>query len=499
MKKVQYRKVHDGTVSLMIKVCSQDWRNLRRLILHITKQLGKHPNFIETYVVADTKRKDFLRQYDEPDEEMVITELNRLVDEGIIDFWRSSPTDVRHIKKINQTWFGYEIAETHNIQNVPLVPQLFGFEIAQGDYLLQADVDVMIGRRDIYHDYLSDMLFALDEDERNISVSFNIPHNHAAYVPYSTPPGGFVPEVRFCLIDRRKLFALRPLPNTIENSRLKLSWYRSLHEKQKQMNYLSLRGGDGRSFFIHPMNTLKKDQSLWMYILEQVEKGNIPEIQYEHHDLVENTQAWNSSTGDFYHHLILSQDQILQEIKKKNEERFVLVLRHAEKDVISPYATLSENYKASILSSSKNEVLKFASYLPQTPKVILTSPIDRCYQTALLIQQGVGGKAKIITLEELLGGKFFQHEEWVEMKKKYGWSQLVANWISGKISSSIVTPYNEWVNHAIQSIKKYTDPTGFSIILTQGYLNTAFCYYLTGRMEFSGGALYGFIWPKDQI
>ena len=48
------------------------------------------------------------------------------------------------------------------------------FEACRTPYLLQADLDVLVGRSDPAHDYLRDMVRALVNDGRAVTVAFDI-------------------------------------------------------------------------------------------------------------------------------------------------------------------------------------------------------------------------------------------------------------------------------------------------------------------------------------
>ena len=152
---------------------------------------------------------------------------------------------------------------------------LYAFEITNGMYTLQADADVIICRRDWNHDYLSDMINAVESAENVVSVGFNIAHKTDEFRPYSAPMlGEYVPEVRICLFRKERFLSLRPFPNELLNGKLKLTWYRSLQNLQKKNGLISLRGGDGRTFYIHPQNQVKKDLHFLFGVMEKVERNS---------------------------------------------------------------------------------------------------------------------------------------------------------------------------------------------------------------------------------
>ena len=137
------------------------------------------------------------------------------------------------------------------------------------------------------------MINALKENSNAVSVGFNIPKNDdIIFTSYHAPKGGYKPEVRFALIDKQRLLNLLPLPNEIDNGYLKLGWYHALYEYQKKSNIVSLRGGDSRSYYIHPQNYRKQCMDVWFDILDRVEKNIIPAIQKEHFDIEGSFYDW---------------------------------------------------------------------------------------------------------------------------------------------------------------------------------------------------------------
>jgi len=292
--KIKKMKINNHKVSMLIKTCYQDGEIIERQIRHIVKQCEYPESFYEKIVVVDSKESDFLRQYSTPKKEILFNALNKLRKEKIIDDYIIAPTDPEEIKQINLRWFKLETTETHSIKNIPVTPQVFAFEKMKGDYILQMDSDVIIGRHDRNHNYIKDMVKALEENEKALSVSFNIAHSPKSKLnKYSSPGlGGYVPEVRFCLIDKKRLLECRPFPNELIDNRLNLSWYRSIEQYQKKNDYISLRGGNPKSYYIHPPNTRKLKINEWFSIVDRVESGYIPEIQFDKFDLEGSESQW---------------------------------------------------------------------------------------------------------------------------------------------------------------------------------------------------------------
>ena len=278
--------------SLLIKACYQDGGTLETLVTHIVKQLERPDHFKEVLVVVDSKEYDFIREYSAPKKRETLQALDRLKERGIINDYFISPSDENEILRINREWFSVECSASHCIRNIPVAPQLFGFEKCSGDYILQVDCDAIVVRRDFNHSYLSDMINAL-KSQSVVSVSFNISHSPAASnVEYCSNIPSYVPEVRFCLFEKKHFFNMRPYPNEIIDGKLKYTWYRSVEIAQNERGFCSLRGGDPRTFYIHPPNNIKNDKEFWFRVLERVESGIIPDKQFEKVDLCGNSDDW---------------------------------------------------------------------------------------------------------------------------------------------------------------------------------------------------------------
>ena len=287
----------DLEVSLVIKASFQDIDFLETQINHIIYQTEAPRNFTERIIVVDSKESKFLRQYSSPNREKTISILEKLKKKAIIDNYYLSPNNYNEIMKINKRWFNVEVEKSHSIRNIPVTPQIYGFELAKGRYLLQVDIDIIIGRRDFKHDYLLDMINCLDNDRSILSVGFNICHDPSSdFVNFFSSEDGFVPEVRICLFNKDRLLNNRPYPNKNINGKLELTWYRSLELFQRETTYISVRGGSPNTFFIHPQNDIKRDKELLFEIIDKVEQNLIPEIQYKHVDLKDNIKEWRGKS-----------------------------------------------------------------------------------------------------------------------------------------------------------------------------------------------------------
>jgi len=280
-------------VTLMIKTCVQESDTIYNQVKHIIHQLSTPNRFKNKVILIDSKRNNFLREYNQNGEyQKLLYEVQRLVDEKLIDFILELPED--KIVQVNKTWFDIDNCnQTHTFKNEPVTTQLYAFEQVKSKYILQLDSDVLIGRQDYSHSFLNDMIQEIEKNKDVVSVGFNIPKLKDQFNNYfGFENGGFVPEVRFALIDRERLVALQPLPNGLRGKQLELTWHRALHKKQKQTNKISIRGGDSRSYFIHPQNFRKECIDVWFTILDRIESGYLIQKQKEEYELVGSFNDW---------------------------------------------------------------------------------------------------------------------------------------------------------------------------------------------------------------
>ena len=277
-------------VSLLIKTCGQDWETIEANVRHIVKQLSTPDPFFEVVLSIDCKKGEFLRAFAPGNLGETVEIARKLQESGVID--RYFIYDETLTREINRRWFGVECDASHTTGNVPVASQLHAFEQCGGEYVLQTDSDVLVGRRDRGHSFLADMIGELEKNPKVLSIGFNI-CNASSKAYFGFENGGFVPEVRLCLFRKQRLLDSRPWPNVVaSDGRLELSWYRSLEKHQKDTGFCSIRGGDNRSFFIHPQNYRKTSAYSWLYILDRVEQGFVPPFQNGKWDCEGSLRSW---------------------------------------------------------------------------------------------------------------------------------------------------------------------------------------------------------------
>ena len=290
-----YHPIHPfrEPVSLVIKACAQDCQTLYANVKHIIRQLVSPHSFCEYILALDTKTGGFLREFNPAASwEALIEVAERLVAEGLIDRYIIMPE--AEACAINARWFGIASPVCYSVKGAPVTPQLYLFEQVRGKYVLQMDSDVMIGREDRRHPFLEEMVRELERHPEVVSVGFNIYQpKTVSFAPYNGyKGGGYVPEVRLGLFDLERMKALRPFPNAVVEGRWHYTWFRAMHQRQKEVGVASIRGGDRRSFYIHPQNYRKSRPEVWLTIQDRVEQGYLPAVQEGAFDCAGSYYDW---------------------------------------------------------------------------------------------------------------------------------------------------------------------------------------------------------------
>lgn len=279
-------------VTLVIKACAMDARFAREQIVHIVDQLAAPSGFAERVLLVDPFTGPFLRQHDAGDLEGLMETARTLVAAGVLDRIVVGPSDAEEIRQVNARWFAVDCAHTHSSDDVPVTPQVWAFDGIATRYVLQCDLDVLVGRRRRDHDYLAEMLAACEPDDV-VCVAFNIPHaSEDGFNRYDAPPGEYKPEVRLGLLDLHRLRRLRPLPATVVNGRIGTTWYRALHAVQRRDGLRTVRGGHPDTFYLHPPNVRKGEPCTLGRIRDLVAQGIVPVAQLGQWDLVAPDEDW---------------------------------------------------------------------------------------------------------------------------------------------------------------------------------------------------------------
>ena len=278
-------------VSLMIKVCAMEASTLQAQVKHLVRQLETPRAFAERVLVIDQRETGFARQYAAGDLVEVENSARTLRHEGWIDRVVKAPIDNAAAAAINEQWFGLSSTQSHAENGAQVAATLAGFSFVRTRYVLHADSDCLIGRQDRRHDYLDEMVSAIRSNQA-VTAAFNIPHRQTRPFTTKSVSGSWRVESRLGLVDLEMLDDLRPLPNEARNDGLALPWHRSLDVRLSETTATSLRGGSAQTYYVHPTNALKADQEIWLEIMGQVERGIVPERQYDQVDCVGDIQEW---------------------------------------------------------------------------------------------------------------------------------------------------------------------------------------------------------------
>ena len=275
----------NNSVTLLIKACGQDANILTEQVTHIVTQLCYPVTFNRKILLIDPHQGTFLRQYANANLTSLIQQAQKLKDDGIIDAILIAPSDPQIITATYNKWFAQSnCIKTHTTNNAPLFPQIWGFDQITTPYVLQCDLDVLIGRRSWQHNYISDMLCAC-ESKNVLAVGFNIPKSQPEFTHYHGEPGEFAPEVRFGLLDLKRIQNQLPIHNPQLDDRLTLTWHRALQAAMAIKGLRAVRGGDARTYYVHPRNE-HKHLPEFSIARDLIAQGREPAEQHEQFDWI---------------------------------------------------------------------------------------------------------------------------------------------------------------------------------------------------------------------
>src|SRR3546814_5130981 len=107
--------VEEPMVSLLIKACAMDARNLAVHVRHLVSQLEQPRVFKEVLLTLDAKKNNFLRQHDQSDYACLLREAEILRNEGWIDRIVIGPSPGDAAAALNRSWLGHDCTDTHAI------------------------------------------------------------------------------------------------------------------------------------------------------------------------------------------------------------------------------------------------------------------------------------------------------------------------------------------------------------------------------------------------
>ena len=339
-----------GEVTLLIKSCAMEAATLDVQVRHLVSQLEGPRAFAERLLVIDSREDGFTRQHTRGSLRALRDGAHRLVDAGWLDRIVEALGDGSATAALHRRWFAIPCPRTHGATGAHVASILAGFEACATRYVLHVDADLMIGRLDRDHDHLADMLAVMEADPEALTVSFNVAMEHDR--PYTAGggagaeqdrpraagggvgteqdrpraagegtgteqdrpraagegtgteqdrpraagggAGAWRTEAPAGMVDLVRLRVARPLPNSLDEDkgRLALSWHRSLDVAVRRGAGRSYRGGDRRTFYVHPPNARKRDVTGWFAVIDRIEHGVVPAVQKGKVD-------WTGSVADW--------------------------------------------------------------------------------------------------------------------------------------------------------------------------------------------------------
>lgn len=272
-------------VTLLIKCCPQDARSAHLQVQHLVSELGMRARFAKKVLLIDPFEGPYLRQFAEGDLSLLRVSASQLHQSGLIDEVWVAPTDPVEVSEISQQWFAApQISASHTAQGAPVASQLWAFDRILTPFVLQMDIDVLIGGTDVHHDVIADMKRACVEPGV-WCVGFNILQTDEGFKAYTGDPDQFAPEVRCGLLNLERIKNHRPFANPMSGPRLSWMWHQALRQAQRKKGMRSVRGGDSRTFYIHPRNEDKSWDSIDR-VRDLVGQGRIPAGQRGEWDLI---------------------------------------------------------------------------------------------------------------------------------------------------------------------------------------------------------------------
>lgn len=278
-------------VTLLVKACAMDVETIDAQVRHIVAQLDEDGRFRERVLALDSRVDGFARLHAAGDIDRLRSIAERLRSRGLVDRVIAGPVGDA-AARVNRVWFGAESRATHASNGAQVASTLAAFDACSTRYVLQVDADAMI-LRERGHDYLREMLDALQADEHAVTVAFNVAQENDRPYTSSGPTGPWRTEVRCCLLDLERLRRLLPLENDVLDGVLKLPWHRALDASIRSGRATSLRGGAKATFFVHPQNERKeREVDAWALTIAQLERGRVAAVQRGEVEWRGNASEW---------------------------------------------------------------------------------------------------------------------------------------------------------------------------------------------------------------
>lgn len=303
--------------TLSINVAVPDTPFLEFTVPHLVKSCN-YP-FRERMLIVDTAPLDARYRKDPTaaTPEQLLQVCKKLKDGNVIDNVRLVDYSRKTRQKILMKHLGKSAWETHDFRGAPIYPYLYAYEVADSDYFLHFDSD-MLFHQDEGENWVHEGIRILRENDDVLSVTqLPGPPTRSGElkqrgVHYKLDERGFYAFKEFTsrrfLFDRRRFDSVLPL----DPVHIHTSWKRRLRYKitrkstMERWEYLvSLRLQSSkfiradtpspRAWTLHPLVRGREFIEELPNIIQRIEKGDFPEEQRGDYDL--NFEAWTNRSA----------------------------------------------------------------------------------------------------------------------------------------------------------------------------------------------------------
>lgn len=272
--------------SLMIKTNPMEHNIIYRNIRNIVTTLEKGGRFEKRIVVADfTKTEKRPRRYDADDARMLKLELDRAKMNGLVDEIIYAEDKPEKIRTVYKKYFGIDNVCGHSANGQGLYATLLGFESVATKYVFQTDSDIIYYNKG--NGVFLEGLKAISSGA--VTATIGIASEKSDKEIYGTRT-----EVRTSFINLQNLKNLLPLPNSVENGCLQLTWHRALDKILNAQESIRLKNKD--LWFVHPENVQKQESNFISYVERRIACGQVMPAQYDKVNLQGDKKVWIQTT-----------------------------------------------------------------------------------------------------------------------------------------------------------------------------------------------------------
>jgi peptidoglycan/xylan/chitin deacetylase (PgdA/CDA1 family) len=197
----------------------------------------------------------------------------------VIDRVVDGPVDGDEARALADRWFGLSTTKAHCRNGQALLAMAKGIDACRGDFVLHADVDVLVGRPAPDHDHIAETIDLFREAPEAVSIALPVHGDDDRRPRCSDDRGPFRIETQVGWLHRQRLLSLLPLPNDLDGGALALPWHRALDRVVRSGGVESIRRGSPGIWFTSPDNARKENVDDHLLLLDRIEDGHAPDVQ----------------------------------------------------------------------------------------------------------------------------------------------------------------------------------------------------------------------------